>query len=145
MPDIRYRIEPHDGPHWKGASDLRMDVFVVEQGVPPALELDDLDRTATHLHAVDGRRVIGTLRMIDKGDAMKVGRVAVREDMRKNGIGAELMCRAADHAREAGFARIVLDSQVTVIPFYEKLGYALVPGDEFLDAGIPHRRMVLEL
>ena len=42
--------------------------------------------------------------------------------------------------KNQGFNKIKLGAQTTAIPFYEHLGF--VPeGEEFLDAGIPHRAM----
>ena len=40
------------------------------------------------------------------------------------------------------FNSFVLDAQIQVIPFYERLGF-VAEGDVFLDAGIEHRRMRL--
>ena len=39
---------------------------------------------------------------------------------------------------------VILDSQVQAIGFYETLGFA-ARGGTFMDAGIPHRHMVLSL
>jgi predicted GNAT family N-acyltransferase len=43
-------------------------------------------------------------------------------------------------ARARGHDRLVLNAQVAVLPFYERLGYA-IDGPEFLEAGIAHRPM----
>jgi predicted GNAT family N-acyltransferase len=43
-------------------------------------------------------------------------------------------------ARARGHDRLVLNAQVAVLPFYERLGY-VVDGPEFLEAAIPHRAM----
>lgn len=119
---------------------LRCEVFVVEQGVPRELELDELDRAATHLAAIRDDEVVGTLRILQYEGAAKVGRVAVRAAWRKHGIGRRLMDAAAAIARERGFAEIVLHAQVTVAEFYSRLGY-VAEGDVFDDAGIPHIAM----
>ena len=47
-------------------------------------------------------------------------------------------------ARRLGAPRVVLSSQVSAIPFYERLGY-VASGPVYDDAGIPHREMVLKL
>ena len=50
------------------------------------------------------------------------------------------MEKAADVLREEGATKAILAAQTHAIGFYEALGY--VPfGDEFMDAGIPHRNM----
>ncbi|MBA2638152.1 MAG: GNAT family N-acetyltransferase, partial [Solirubrobacterales bacterium] len=48
---------------------LRLAVFVDEQGVPAALEVDEHDAAATHLVALRGARVVATCRLVTEGDA----------------------------------------------------------------------------
>jgi predicted GNAT family N-acyltransferase len=119
---------------------LRCEVFVVEQGVPVELELDELDASATHLVAICDEEVVGTLRILEHEGAAKIGRVAVRAAARGTGIGARLMDRAAAIALARGFVEIVLHAQVTVAGFYRRLGY-VEEGDLFEEAGIPHVSM----
>jgi predicted GNAT family N-acyltransferase len=127
-------------PLLEAAFELRREVFVVEQGVPPELEIDELDPDATHLVAILGEAVVGTLRILQHEGAAKIGRVAVRAAVRRTGIGGRLMQRAAELARERGFAEIVLYAQVTVAGFYRRLGY-VEEGEPFEEAGIPHIAM----
>ncbi len=56
---------------------LRRTVFIEEQGVSEADEVDGLDDSATHLLAfVDGAPA-GTARLLQAGDTGKIGRVCV--------------------------------------------------------------------
>jgi len=120
--------------------DLRRSVFVDEQGVPEDRELDGKDGEATHLLAWDGYPV-GTARIREYEEGVaKVERVAVEASRRGEGIGRELMAHAEAYAADEGYERVRLDAQVPVVEFYERLGYE-VRGEEFEDAGIPHRRM----
>ena len=121
---------------------IREAVFVREQGVPAELELDEYDETATHLlwRREDGEPV-ATLRILDKGDRVgKIGRVAVVASERGKGVGLALMQAALGLLTERGFTTAVLEAQVSVIGFYERLGF-VAEGEEFMDAGIAHRRM----
>ena len=43
-------------------------------------------------------------------------------------------------ARDLGFAKAILNAQTHAIGFYEQSDF-VAEGDEFDDAGIPHRRM----
>jgi predicted GNAT family N-acyltransferase len=124
----------------EAAFELRREVFVVEQGVPAELEIDELDGGATHLVAIHGEEVVGTLRILQHEGSAKIGRVAVRAAARGTGIGGRLMERAAAIARQRGFGEIVLHAQVTVAGFYRRLGY-VEEGDPFEEAGIPHIAM----
>lgn len=122
---------------------LRFRVFCEEQNVAESLERDEHDRAAVHLIAVDpGGEVVGTARIVryEPSGTAKAGRVAVVAPLRKAGLGRRLMESLHDEARRLGFTQIVLDAQVPVRGFYERIGY-LAEGAEFMDAGIPHVRM----
>jgi predicted GNAT family N-acyltransferase len=140
MTDERIIEVAGDSPLLADVFALRCEVFVGEQGVPRELELDQHDGEATHLAALRGAQVVGTLRLLRHQGEAKVGRVAVRAALRRAGIGRRLMERAAAIASELGFAEIVLHAQVSVAGFYRQLGY-IEEGDVFDEAGIPHIAM----
>ncbi|GAB4459695.1 MAG: GNAT family N-acetyltransferase [Armatimonadaceae bacterium] len=122
---------------------IRTTVFVEEQQVPPEIEQDPYDATALHWIARDSetKEPLGTARLVDRGNGVgKIGRVAVLPEHRGRGIGNALMHAVVSQAREHRFAVLMLDAQVHVVPFYERLGFA-AEGPEFLEAGILHRRM----
>ena len=125
---------------------IRRAVFIEEQGVDEALEVDGLDATARHyLGWLDGTP-IATARVRRIADGFgplaKVQRVAVLPDARGTGAGAAIMRYLMDDlARAEGIGRFTLGSQEAAVPFYERLGYRAV-GEPFLDANIPHRTMV---
>lgn len=120
---------------------LRRVVFIDEQGVSEADEVDGLDGRAIHLLAWDGACPVGTARLLVKGVTGKIGRVCVLPEARGLGLGAALIRSALDVLRDQpGVAEAYLGSQSHATGFYEKLGF-VVEGEEFLDAGIPHRHM----
>jgi predicted GNAT family N-acyltransferase len=123
---------------------LRHEVFCVEQGVPVELEQDARDDAAIHLVAVRDGAVVGTCRLVPDPAAWSLGRMAVRADARADGVGRRLLDHAHDVAREGGARRVTLSAQVAVQGFYARRGY-ISRGEVFLDAGIPHIRMDLEL
>ena len=123
---------------------IRMEVFVEEQQVPKELELDEHDPVATHFLAFAGGRAIGTARMRALGEDAKAERVAVLAAERVGGAGRALMDAIEREARRQGRPRVVLNAQVAVIPFYERLGYR-AEGEVFDEAGIPHRHMTKRL
>ncbi len=121
---------------------VRVAVFVKEQQVPPELEADEYDADALHLiaRAANGTAV-GTLRIVDKGDGIaKIGRVATVSAVRGQGVGMALMQAALRFAVQGSFTVAILDAQLGVIGFYERLGF-VAEGPDFEDAGILHRRM----
>ncbi|MCW1918289.1 GNAT family N-acetyltransferase [Rhodobacter sp. KR11] len=122
---------------------LRREVFIEEQGVPEADEVDDLDEVAIHLLAEEGG-ALGSARLLIQGDTGKIGRVCVLQSARGRGIGAALIRAAVDRFRLMGLARAKLGAQVHALGFYEALGFEPV-GEVYQDAGIAHRDMVLPL
>jgi predicted GNAT family N-acyltransferase len=155
-------VKPEESVHWAGGHEemelitiveiqatdplmsavyaLRHDVFVVEQGVPEELEVDEDDKVAVHLAALSDGHVVGTLRILRHGRTAKIGRMAVSASSRKEGIGRALMEFAAAAASRRGADEVVLGAQLTACEFYKRLGY-VEEGAVFDDAGIPHVMM----
>lgn len=132
--------------HWRDDRELlrrvREPVFVDEQKVPPELEWDEDDAEAFHALAVDDDgSPVGTGRLTRDG---RIGRMAVLQEWRDRGVGRAILVHLMDRAREAAMSEILLNAQVTAIGFYRRFGY-IEEGEEFMDAGIPHRRMRLSL
>lgn len=122
---------------------LRRIVFIEEQGVSEADELDGLDDNCLHLLARDGAKPVGTARVLFDGEVAKIGRVCVLKSHRGTGLGAGLI-RAALAEAKGRARRARLGAQVHALGFYEALGFTAV-GPVFDDAGIPHRDMVRDL
>jgi len=132
------------GPDLDACLAIRRDVFVLEQGVPPEIEYDELDSEATHYLALIEDRPVGCGRVIDKGSSVAIGRVAVIEKQRNCGIGSGLIRRMVDDATASGYSQATLHAQVSAVAFYKKLGFECV-GDNFLEANIPHISMRKDL
>lgn len=123
---------------------LRRTVFIREQGVSEAEEMDELDGQATHFLAWIGDKPVATARIFLDDGTGKIGRVCVLAEARGTGVGMAIMQGAIAALREGGARIARLSSQTHAMPFYEKLGFVAY-GPEYDDAGIPHRDMVLEL
>lgn len=120
------------------AQPLREAIFVVEQGVPPALEWDEFDATSQHVVGRDATGgVIGTGRLLPDGH---IGRLAVRTDWRGRGVGRAIMERLLAEATQRHVNPLLLHAQTRALGFYEKLGF-VAEGSEFMEAGILHRLM----
>jgi predicted GNAT family N-acyltransferase len=141
--DLKVRVRRIDSKEdLRKAFAIRLRVFVKEQGVPEEIELDDDDETAIHFLAVFEARPVGAARLVMRGGAAKIGRMAVLKSYRGGGVGTELLRKALRSARRRKAKRIFLNAQVPVIGFYEKMGFRCA-GRVFEEAGIPHRKMVL--
>jgi len=119
---------------------LRREVFVREQNVPPEVELDNYDLTATHVAAIEDGDVVGALRIVFLPEHVKIGRVAVAQYARGRGIARRMMEFAMAHARSRGETKFYLTAQTDKVGLYEKLGFVAF-GEEFQDGGMPHLAM----
>ncbi len=110
--------------------------------MPREIELDTDDQRATHFLAFIAGRAVGTARVVINGKQAKVGRMAVLKSFRKKGVGRELLEQSLKLAWKKGVNSLILHAQVPVVGFYEKRGFRCV-GRTFMEAGIPHRKMIL--
>ena len=119
---------------------IRAEVFIEEQGVSRAEEVDGTDLDCLHWLVTDDVGPAATLRVTPKGGIAKIQRVAVLKRVRRTGVGARLMRQAMADLKARGFERATLGAQLSAIGFYERLGF-VVRGPVYDDAGIAHRDM----
>lgn len=136
--ELREAAWPEDEPLLRR---IRTEVFVREQSVPEDLEWDGLDASSRHLIALVDREPVGTGRLAQTG---KIGRMAVLATHRGRGIGDLLLAELVRLAAAAGHRRTYLHAQAHATGFYARQGFR-VEGDEFMEAGIAHRQMYLDL
>ena len=121
---------------------VRRSVFVVEQGVPEAVEFDAADLSSLHALAEDAVSTpIGCARLLADGH---IGRVAVLAHWRGRGVGRALMQSLIERAAARGDAAVIVNAQVQAMPFYARDGF-VATGEAFLEAGIAHRVMTRKL
>ena len=134
------------------ALEVRRRVFIEEQQVPEALEIDEHDgdpaqiTTALHVLALHERSPVATGRLLfaHDGGPAHIGRVAVLAQHRRAGYGRAVMHALHELARERGIHDITLAAQLHAIGILRATGLR-VHGDVFLDAGIEHRWMDIRL
>ncbi|MCC3769780.1 GNAT family N-acetyltransferase [Streptomyces sp. UNOC14_S4] len=154
VPVRRVGLDELDGCHA-----VRREVFVAEQGVPEAEEMDAYDADAVHFLAAGPDGPVGTVRFLHGPAARKkyghagvtddrvavLGRLAVGRAARGTGLGVRLVRAVEEEARRLGLTRVYLEAQTHALGFYERLGYAAY-GPEFEEgSGIPHRAMTKAL
>jgi ElaA protein len=118
---------------------LRSAVFVVEQDCP-YLDLDgrDLEPLTRHLWVEQDGGPVATLRLLDDGEALRIGRVATAASARGRGLAGSLVRAALDVAGERA---VVLDAQSHLVDWYAGFGFA-PSGRGFVEDGIPHTPML---
>ncbi|MFD1419234.1 GNAT family N-acetyltransferase [Companilactobacillus keshanensis] len=123
---------------------IRKKVFVEEQNVPSSLEVDEMENSCTYATLyVDGKPA-GTARYFPTEDnGVHVQRVAVLKEFRKQGLASFLLKDIFKNAQK-DYQYIILGAQDQAQKFYKKLGLHVV-SDQYLDAGILHHDMRLDL
>ena len=123
---------------------LRQEVFILEQRCF-YLDADGLDKKALHLCAFDEDRLIAYGRLLPPGllyPEPSFGRVLVVAGYRKKGLGEALTKALIQLSKsEYGSKKLCISAQAYLKRFYEKFGFRSV-GNEYLDAGIPHIKMI---
>ncbi|GJJ25320.1 GNAT family N-acetyltransferase [Bacillus velezensis] len=123
---------------------VRKEVFVKEQHVPEEEEIDQFEDTSEHIVIYDGGQPVGAGRWRLKDGHGKLERICVMKSHRSLGVGAIMMQALEKAAAAKGADSFILHAQTQAVPFYEKQGYRVTSGEEFLDAGIPHLEMIKE-
>jgi hypothetical protein len=142
--DLKIGIANFESKEYDAAVALRYEVLRKPLGMVYTPEQLAEEATETHVIAVADAKVVGVLLLKRISDTkMKMRQFAVDDAFQGQGIGSALVAFAEDFAIENGFSIITLNARMTAVPFYERLGYDVV-GDEFVEVGIPHLRMVKE-
>jgi predicted GNAT family N-acyltransferase len=130
----------HDGEPLLRA--IREAVFIREQNVPAELEWDDMDGGSRHALVLSTNGdAIGCGRILPNGH---IGRMAVLPQWRRQKVGTAIMEALLNEARSRDYKQVDIDAQTFAIPFYHKFGF-VEHGKEFMDAGMPHKKMKLKL
>ena len=116
---------------------IRRAVFIEEQGISEADEMDGTDSEAIHLLVRDDKIPVATGRILITGGIYTLGRIAVLKNHRGQGLGDFVVRLLIRRAYELGGAVQHLHSQTHARGFYEKLGFIITTG-EYMEAGVPH-------
>ena len=102
------------------------------------MEIDGLDPDCLHVKAVSKKGdIIGTARLLPNH---YVGRMCVHADYRNRGVGGRMLQYFIDYADAHGFPALMLNAQLSALPFYQKFGF-VADSKIFMEADIAHRHM----
>lgn len=121
----------------------RAEIFVVEQNCAYQ-DLDDKDYKSLHIFYEDDGRVVAYLRAFKKDDEIvQIGRVlTIKHGI---GLGGKLLKEGIEQIRAIMKPkRIYIEAQCYATGYYEREGF-IVSSEEFLEDGIPHVQMVLDI
>lgn len=118
---------------------IREQVFIAEQKVSRALEVENEAEATYFLLSVDGRPA-GTARWRKTAEGIKLERFAVLPEYRNKNLGTVLL-QFVLKSLEGNPAKMYLHSQLKAVNYYQRQGFFKV-GDEFVEADIRHVKMV---
>ncbi|MFN4255589.1 MAG: GNAT family N-acetyltransferase [Saprospiraceae bacterium] len=129
-------------PEYDEAVRLRYDILRAPLGLEYTPEQLAEEWNQHHLAAYDHQnRLVGYLNLTPAGQGeVKMRQVAIAQSVQGQGIGRHLVEYSEAFARARGFEKMVLHARETAVPFYLKLGYAIV-GEQFEEVTIPHFKM----
>ncbi|MBR5372154.1 MAG: GNAT family N-acetyltransferase [Oscillospiraceae bacterium] len=110
-----------------GAYYVRIQGMAKQHGITLRREFDEHDTPDTkYIVLTDADFPVATCRFYPLSDAAAmIGRVVVLPEYRGKGLGSRVIAEAEAWLAEMGYTVTVVESRVTAVGFYEKLGYAV--------------------
>lgn len=121
---------------------IRNQVFVKEQNVPYALEVENPLEEAQAVHFVlyENGKALATVRLLVKSDENLVQRMAVVKSARGLGYAGKILSNLIEFAKQNQIHELTLHAQLSARSLYEKFGFEPF-GEIFEEAGIQHISM----
>ncbi|MBF9000527.1 GNAT family N-acetyltransferase [Vibrio nitrifigilis] len=133
------------------AQQIRHSVFVIEQGIPQALDDDGFDSDALHALVTSHGEAIATARLvIDEYQQAVLARVAVVKAYRGLGIAAKVVQALLTHADKLGVTHTEVHAHEYLQHYYQQFGFRYVApveivGDhQLIEMVRPHATMDAE-
>jgi ribosomal protein S18 acetylase RimI-like enzyme len=119
---------------------LRAEILRKPLGLPPGSEVFPFEEASLHLVAIEAGHVIGCVLFHPNGKSGRLYQMAVARCSQRHGVGRGLVAILEERLRAEGIEEIWLHAREEAVPFYAKLGYAVV-GERFSEVGIAHWKM----
>jgi ElaA protein len=125
---------------------LRTEVFVVEQDCVYQ-DMDGKDDKAIHILGYINDQLASYTRIFKPGDYFdqsSIGRVVVSPLYRGKSYGKEIMKASIAFIKAENYPSVKISAQCYLDKFYTDLGF-IATGEKYLEDGIPHQAMLMEL
>ena len=125
---------------------LRSEVFIVEQECAYQ-DVDGKDKKADHVMLHIDNELVGYTRVFPENTYFKeasFGRTVVKKNNRGQGYGHLLVDKSLEHLKSKKQSPIKISAQSYLKEFYSSHGF-IAKGDEYMEDGIPHTAMYLDL
>ena len=130
-----------ESPEYTESKRLRINELRKPIGIQAESFDAEFEGRQVHFVAIRGGEVVGTLCLshIDER-TMQMRQVAVRNDVRREGVGRNLVRAAENYVAAQGYMLLIANARETALDFYRSLGYVISP-ETFLEVNIPHRQV----
>ena len=137
---------PKSEKEWKDYFFFRWEVLRKPLGMSQDSLEDNLESSSYHLMGIDEeKKVIASGRVhFNNPDEAQIRYMAVNENLKRKGIGSEIVEKLEEFASSKGAKRVVLNARENALSFYLSLGYK-EKGLYQSDTGIPHSKMEKDL
>ena len=125
---------------------LRSEVFIVEQDCAYQ-DVDGKDEKAEHVLLSIDEELVGYARVFNENIYFKeasFGRAVVKKKDRGEGYGHLIVDKALEHLKKNKQSSIKISAQSYLKGFYSSHGF-VAKGNEYMEDGIPHTAMFLDL
>lgn len=99
-------------------SNIRREIFMEEQGISEKNEFEGREDSFIHFCVFENSVLIGYIRIFINDSVLYVGRVAVKYQYRKQGVGRAIMIPAEEFGRNNGCTSVILNAQMQAKGFY---------------------------
>lgn len=141
MSSLILRRIAHGSPEYAATVALRYRILREPLGLTFTEAMLSAEASDLHLAAYENDTLLACLVLTPRSpDTVQMRQVAVETARQGSGIGSRLVVFSEETARAAGFRTMTLHARETAVPFYLRLGYALV-GEPFEEVTLPHREM----
>ncbi len=126
---------------------LREDIFVREQKIFSRTDIDEYDRAAIHIAAIEksGAKMVGGVRCYNlEGNTWVGGRLSAAPGYRNGVVGHHLVKFAVETVKTRGCERFIAYVQPQNVRFFERLNWKC-SGEPLIYQGSPHQLMEAEL
>lgn len=140
---LNYFIKSPETPEeWDNYFLFRWEMLRKPLGMSKNSLKDELESSSFHLIAIDEyKTVVGSGRVhFNSDDEAQIRYMAINENLKRKGIGSEIVKKLEEHAGKNGAKTVILNAREDAINFYLALNY-LEGGPYQSDTGIPHITM----
>ena len=138
---------PYGGARYDELLELRYKVLLEPLGLKFLDTYREDEAHYLHIGCIESLddKLVGGLILVPINDKeIRMMQVAVSPKHQGEGVGRQLVQYAEKRAKTAGYSKIIMHAMLSVVNFYEKLGYKQ-EGDLFEEKGITFVKMTKKL